>query len=125
MKEEKFKALDYIRKLIIDIDIQLNNFPHKDIELKERIRDNSYDILDMIYEANITPDLFLKKKLIIKVIAKIKVIDFLLNLGKDKEIIKAKKYISLAKRIDDIMMYNTGWFNSIENEIRKEKRGKE
>ena len=38
MKEEKFKVIEFIRKLIIAIDKELDNFPKKDIELKNRIR---------------------------------------------------------------------------------------
>lgn len=30
MKEEKFKIIQYIRELIINIDNNLNNFPKKD-----------------------------------------------------------------------------------------------
>ena len=38
MKEEKFKILNYIRELIVNIDKNMDNFPKKDIELKNRIR---------------------------------------------------------------------------------------
>lgn len=41
-------------------------------------------------------------------IAKIKVLDFLLNLCYDKMIINNKKYIKLGDRIDDIIKYTTG-----------------
>ena len=43
MKEEKFQVINFIRKLILEIDKELSNFPKKDIELKNRIRNNSYD----------------------------------------------------------------------------------
>ena len=52
MKEEKFKIIQYIRELIIHIDNNLDNFPKKDIELKNRIRNISYDLLEIAYEAN-------------------------------------------------------------------------
>ena len=45
MKIEKFKIIQFIRDLILTIDKQMDNFPKKDIELKNRIRSNSYDIL--------------------------------------------------------------------------------
>ena len=38
MKDEKFKVIDFIRKLIIRIDTELANFPKKEIEIKNRIR---------------------------------------------------------------------------------------
>ena len=40
IKEEKFKVIQFIRELIIYIDKNLDNFPKKDIELKNRIRIN-------------------------------------------------------------------------------------
>ena len=47
MQTEKFKILQFIRELIITIDKEMENFPKKDIELKNRIRINSYDILEI------------------------------------------------------------------------------
>ena len=46
-------------------------------------------------------------------LAKVKVIDFLLNLSFDREIITSKKYLKLANRIDDITKFTTGWLNTI------------
>ena len=52
MKVEKFKIINFIRELLIMIDKQMDNFPKKDIELKNRIRVNSFDLLEIAYEAN-------------------------------------------------------------------------
>ena len=40
----------------------MENFPKKDIELKNRIRRNTYDILEITYEANATTDIDYKKQ---------------------------------------------------------------
>lgn len=61
------------------VNMAMDNFPKKDIELKNRIRMNSYDLLEIIYEANNSQNIELKKELLNKCLAKIKVIDFLLN----------------------------------------------
>ena len=114
MKEEKFKVIEFIRKLIIEIDKELTNFPKKDIEIKNRIRNNSYDLLELCYEANSTTDTENKKRLLEKIVAKIKIVDFLLNLSYDKMIINNKKYIKLGQKMDDIIKYTTGWIKSIE-----------
>ena len=113
MKEEKFQVINFIRNLIIVIDKELSNFPKKDIELKNRIRNNSYDLLELCYEANTTSNLESKRRLLEKVIAKIKILDFLLNLCYDKMIINNKKYMKLGNRIDDIVKYTSGWMKSI------------
>lgn len=113
MREEKFKVIQFIRDLIIEIDKQMDNFPKKDIELKNRIRTNSYDILEIAYEANGVANLEIKKELISKIIAKIKIIDFLLNMSFDKKIITQKKYYKLGQRLDDIAKYSNGWLKNI------------
>ena len=56
MKEEKFKIIQFIRELLIKIDKELDNFPKKDIEIKNRIRNTSYDLLEIAYTANATSD---------------------------------------------------------------------
>ena len=82
MKIEKFKVIELTRNLILSIEKDLDNFPKKDIEIKRRIRKNSYDLLELEYEANETKDIDYKKQLLYKIKAKIKVIDFLLNFKK-------------------------------------------
>lgn len=54
IKEEKFKVIQFIRELIVYIDRNLDNFPKKDIEIKNRLRNSSYDLLNLAYLANIT-----------------------------------------------------------------------
>ena len=119
MKTEKFKIIEFIRQLIITIDKELINFPKKENELKNRIRSNSYDILELIYEANSSENIDFKISLLQKILAKVKVIDFLLNLSYDREIITSKKYLKLANRIDDITKYTTGWLSSMANTKNK------
>lgn len=113
MIEEKFKVAQFIRELILNIDKLMDNFPKKDIELKNRIRSNSYDMLEIVYEANGAIDIEYKKGLIVKIIAKTKVIDFLLNMSLDNKLITEKKYYKLSQRLDDIARYTNGWLKSI------------
>lgn len=123
MEKEKFKIINFIRELILYIDKNLDNFPKKDIELKNRIRNTSYDLLEMAYIANTTQDLEYKTKLIEKIIAKVKIIDFLLNICYDKQIINSKKYVKFGERLDDIIKYTTGWKNTL-NKNNKNKLDK-
>lgn len=114
MKVEKFKIIQFIRELLLMIDKEMDNFPKKDIELKNRIRMNSYDILEIACEANNVIEIEYKKKLLQKILAKIKIIDFLLNLSYDKEIITAKKYYKFGNKMDDIVKYTTGWIKTLQ-----------
>lgn len=116
MKEEKFKIIQFIREFIIRVDKELENFPKKDIEIKNKIRNESYDLLEIAYEANNTLCKDTKINLLEKGIAKIKVIDFLLNLSYDKQIISNKKYIKFGLKLDDIIKYMTGWIKKAQSE---------
>lgn len=113
MKEEKFKIIQYIRELIICIDNELDNFPKKDIELKNRIRNISYDLLEIAYEANMEKDKDKKQNLLRKLVGKLKVTDFLINMCYDKQIINNKKYLKFGGRIDDISKFTAGWIKTI------------
>lgn len=65
----------------------LKKFPPKDIEIKNRIRNNTYDLLEVAYYANPVSDSERKKIILEEIIAEMKVIDFLINLSYDKKII--------------------------------------
>ena len=123
MEKEKFKIINFIRELILYIDKNLDNFPKKDIELKNRIRNTSYDLLEIAYVANTSQEKEYKIKLIDQIIAKIKVIDFLLNICYDKQIINSKKYVKFGEKLDDIIKYTTGWKNTL-NKNNKNKLDK-
>lgn len=114
MKEEKFKVINFIRELIVYVDNNLDNFPKKDIELKNRIRNITYDLLELSYIANVTKGT--KENYIEQIIAKVKVVDFLLNLCYDKQIINSKKYTKFGEKLDDILKYAIGWQKSIKQE---------
>ena len=115
MREEKFKVINFIRNLVLNLDNLLDNFPKKDIELKNRIRQNSYDLLELTYEANISTNVGYKKQLLEKTVAKVKIIDFLVNICYDKQIINSKKYVKFGNSIEDITKYLTGWIKSLLN----------
>lgn len=108
MKEEKFKILQFTREFIVRTEKELESFPKKDIEIKQKIKNNSYDLLEIMYEANMTENLEKKIDLLERAIAKIKLIDFLINLSYDKELISQKKYIKLSEKLDDIIKYISG-----------------
>lgn len=115
MKQEKFKAINLIRELIIRIDNNLDNFPKKDIEIKNKVRNATFELLELVYEANTTSNNEYKISLLDKSIAKIKVIDFLVNLSYDKQIINNKRYIKFGEAMDEILKYILGWKKSIDN----------
>lgn len=113
MQKEKFKVINFIRELLVNIDKNLDNFPKKDIEIKNRIRNASFDLLELVYEANTTESDENRIELINKSIAKVKIIDFLINLSYDKQIINNKRYLKFGEAMDEIVKYLVGWKKSI------------
>lgn len=113
MKKENFKVINFIRELLVNIDKNLDNFPKKDIEIKNRLRNASFDLLEISYEANTTEDNEVRNKLLNQCIAKVKVIDFLINLCYDKQIINNKRYLKFGEALDEIIKYLVGWKKSI------------
>ena len=71
MKEVKIKVIQFIRELMLKVDIELENFPKKDIEIKNRIRTSTYDLLELAYESNSTQNITYKQELLNKLIANI------------------------------------------------------
>ena len=113
MKTEKFRVIQFIRELIVASDKVLENYPKSELELKNRLRNNSYDLLELAYEANSVNDIDYKKELLFKVTSKIKVIDFLVNLSYDKKLINQKKYYNLGNKLNDIAKYANGWLKQL------------
>lgn len=113
MKEEKFKVINFIRTLVLNLDSLLDNFPKKDIELKNRIRNNSYDLLELAYKANMTANKEHRREILEETLAKVKIIDFLVNICYDKKLINSKRYVKFGNTMEDINKYITGWIKSI------------
>ena len=129
MQQEKFKVIGYIRYLSYQFHILSTNeacsshlkdrqcsIPYLRVEIKNRIRNASYDLLELAYEANTTEEVTAKISIINKCIAKAKIIDFLVNLSYEKQIINNKRYIKFGESIDEIIKYLVGWKKSIKNQ---------
>ena len=94
MKKEKFVVINCIRELIVNIDKYLVNFPKRDIEIKQQISIISKEMLLLAYEANASENKEKRKDIQEKIIARLKYLDFLINLCYDKQIINGKRYLN-------------------------------
>lgn len=119
MKQDKFKIINLIKELIVNVDQNLLNFPKKEIELKHKIKESGYNLLLLSYEANNTTDLERRVELQEKCIAVVKYLDFLFNLCYDKEIINGKKYLKFGEKLDIIVRYIIAWRNTTKPEKAK------
>mgnify|MGYP001851843227 CR=1 FL=1 len=112
MKKEKFVVINCIRELILNIDKYLVNFPKRDIEIKQQISIISKEMLLLAYEANASENKEKRKDIQEKIIARLKYLDFLINLCYDKQIINGKRYLKFGESIDYILKYANGWRKS-------------
>ena len=112
MKKEKFVVINCIRELILTIDKYLINFPKRDIEIKQQISIISKEMLLLAYEANASENKEKRKDIQEKIIARLKYLDFLINLCYDKQIINGKRYLKFGESIDYILKYANGWRKS-------------
>lgn len=116
VKKEKFVVIDGIRKLIVNIDKYLVNFPKKEIEIKQQISVASKEMLLYAYEANSSENKEKRIDLQEKIIARLKYVDFLINLCYEKQIINGKRYLKFGESLDYILKYTNGWKKSTETQ---------
>lgn len=45
------------------MDKEIENYPKKDVEIKNRIRTSTYDLLELAYEANSSQNILVKRKI--------------------------------------------------------------
>lgn len=113
MKTEKFKVVDFIRMFIKSLNKYLKEFPNSEREIKWRIKNTSYEMLELAYQANSSDVINEKISIMNKVLAKAKLIDFLLDMATEEGYITVKKYTKMADRLCDIEKYARGWQDSV------------
>lgn len=110
---DRLELIKNIKKTIIYLDKIVSNFPRNEVVLVDQIKKVSYDMLELSYEANA-----LEKKernaLQVKIIVKLKMLDFYLKLSCDKNYISYKKYTKIGEYLIDIIKQINGWMKSSE-----------
>lgn len=111
MKYEKFKIANMVKEFILNLDKNLTNFPKKEIELKHNIMQSAYQLLLIVYEGNVASNTERRLELQENAIARLKHIDFLINVCYEKQIINGKKYLKFGEKIENIVKYIVAWRN--------------
>ena len=106
MKENLIIARD-VRKTIKYIEANIYNFPNSYRDLKNNIINSCYEILRLVYTANIEQEIIYKKKAIVE----IKMLNFFLSQALDKELITKKKFLSYGKHLENIHNMIYSWCN--------------
>lgn len=106
MNKNNFKISKYIKEFILKLDDYLINYPRREFELRNRLVNDSYELLELVYLANYSK-LDERKSIQIKCMMKINIIDFYLEISFKKRIISERQLKKLSNDLLNInkMMY--------------------
>lgn len=110
-KNEDFNIINNIKKTILYLDKIIINFPKNEKILKDKILSSIYDCLELIYITNET-NIKERKNYQIRIITKIKMIDFYLKVALDKKYISSKKYQKSCNHLLSNLKQIYGWIKS-------------
>jgi len=108
---DKLLIASKYKKTIEYILIITDNYPHKYIELKTRIINTSFEILENIYITNI------EKQKHIYLIPKLKMLDYYMYLSYKYNIITKKKYETISNYLLELIKMINSWINERVNNI--------
>ena len=105
MKNE-FLIVKNIKEFIVSLDNFLNNYPRKEYELRNRLVNTSYDLLELVYRSNY------KKDYLDRISSLISMLDFYLELSFKKKIINEKRVMNMSNRLLVIRKMIYKWYES-------------
>ncbi len=103
-----------IKKTYLYFDKLLINYPTKELEIKIKIKELIYSLLELSYQANNEDRnekrLYFQKEMI----TKIKLLDFMINTSYDKKAITKKQLLTIGKHLTNINILIRAWIKSDE-----------
>ena len=106
---DKFLIVRYVKEFICGIDDFVINFPRKEFVIKDRIINDSLDILEMIYIVNYDKD---RKNMKYDILSKINMLDFYLERCYKNKIISEKLLRKKSNELKNISKLLMGWIRS-------------
>lgn len=103
---DKLLIITKIKRTIEYIDKSLENYPHKYMEIKRKLIDNLFELLEYSYMANNDLDRYDNQSICI---VKVEMIDYYLKLSYKKDIISKKKYESISKHLIELSKMLFSW----------------
>ncbi len=112
--EDKFKIISCIKKFILDSEKLFENVPEKDLFNREYFKECEINVLLLVYTATLTANEKDKKAVQTQIIARLSIIDFLLERAYTKKYITEKKLHNYSKRLAEIIKMIEDWMKSSE-----------
>lgn len=103
-----------IKKTYLYFDKLLINFPTRELEIKTKIKDLTYNLLELSYKAN--NENRNEKRLYFQneMLTKIKLLDFMVNVSYEKQAITKKQLMTIGKHLTNINILIRAWIKSDE-----------
>jgi hypothetical protein len=98
------KTIEYIEKVLI-------NYPQSEIILKNKIISSCYDLLELVYRANIFKETIYMKEILVK----IRMIEYYIKTSLDKKVMSYKKYENIGNNLLEINKMITSWIKNEKN----------
>ena len=99
------KTIEYIEKCTI-------NYPHTEVILKNKIIESCYELLELVYMANVHKEDVHKKNIIVK----IRMIEYYVKISLNKQLISFKKYENIGNHLLEINKMVIVWLKNEEKE---------
>ena len=106
--QDKLIIVTRIKKTIDTIEKIIENYPHQEVILKNRITETLYTLLELSYQANIHKDKFYMSEIIVK----LKMLDYYIKMSLDKKIISYKKYETVGNHLLEKNKMVLVWLNN-------------
>ena len=106
---DRFLIVKYVKEFILSIDDFIINFPRKEFVIKDRIINDSLDILEMIYIANSDKS---RSYLKYDILSKLSMLDFYLERCYKNKIISEKILKKKSNELTNITKLVLGWIRS-------------
>jgi len=109
---DRFLVVKYIKEFIYSIDEMIINFPRKDFVIKDRIINDSLNILEMVYIANVN-NISINKELKTRILSKLSTLDFYLERSYKNKIISEKVCKKYCAKVNNISKLVYGWIRNV------------
>lgn len=106
---ENFLIAKHIKEFINSLDDIIINYPKREYELRNRLVNYVYDLLELVYLANNSDN---KKKYHSEILSKISMIDYYLERSYRKKIISEKVCLNRSNKLIVITKMIYKWFEN-------------
>lgn len=110
--KDKFNIVVRLKKLCINIEKLVINYPKKEYVVKDKILTDSLAILEEIYYLNALKDYEVDNKSKSRLIAKLNMLDFYIEYLFSKNIVNEKTMKKLTNEIEEITRMVYGWLRN-------------